>query len=117
MAGIVSFTTAPLRISTFAGFVLAVLSLVYGFVTLLAALLFDRQLAAPGIITIIVAIFFFAGVQLFFLGMIGEYILAIYGQVRDKPVVFEREIINFSLSSNGMPEATEKREGRDKSLN
>jgi polyisoprenyl-phosphate glycosyltransferase len=39
--------------------------------------------------------FFFSGVQLFFMGMIGEYVLAIYGQVREKPVVFERERINF----------------------
>lgn len=89
-----------MRISTFAGFVLAALSLAYGLITLLVALLFNRQLAAPGIITIIVAIFFFAGVQLFFLGMIGEYILAIYGQVRDKPVVFERERINFVASAD-----------------
>ena len=35
------------------------------------------------------------GVQLFFLGMIGEYVLAIYGQVRNKPVLFERERVNF----------------------
>lgn len=95
MAGIVSFTTAPLRISSFVGFILAALSLAYGFLTLLAGLLFNHQMAPPGIMTIIVAIFFFAGVQLFFMGMIGEYILAIYGQVRDKPVVFERERINF----------------------
>ena len=100
MAGIVSFTTAPLRISTVAGFVLAGLSLFYGLVTLLTALLVDHQLAPPGIMTIIIAIFFFAGVQLFFMGMIGEYILAIYGQVRDKPVVFERERINFERSAS-----------------
>ena len=42
--------------------------------------------------------FFFGGVQLLFMGMIGEYILAIYGQVREKPVVFERERINFGAS-------------------
>jgi glycosyltransferase involved in cell wall biosynthesis len=95
MAGIVSFTTAPLRISTLIGFVLAALSLVYGFATLLIGLLFDHAMAPPGIMTIIVAIFFFAGVQLFFMGMIGEYILAIYGQVRDRPLVFERERVNF----------------------
>ena len=45
--------------------------------------------------TLIVALFFFGGVQLFFMGLIGEYVLAIHGQVREKPVVFERERINF----------------------
>jgi len=57
--------------------------------------------------TLIIAMFFFAGVQLFFVGMIGEYVLAIYGQVREKPVVFERERINFDnkqpLSNYSLP--------------
>ena len=65
-------------------------------INLLIGLVRYRQVAEPGIMTIIVAIFFFGGIQLFFMGMIGEYILAIYGQVRDKPVVFERERINFA---------------------
>jgi hypothetical protein len=42
-----------------------------------------------------VALFFFAGIQIFFMGLLGEYILAIYGQVRKKPLVIERERINF----------------------
>jgi hypothetical protein len=50
--------------------------------------------------TLIVALFFFGGVQLFFLGLIGEYVLAIYGQVREKPVVFERERINFTRDAS-----------------
>ena len=41
------------------------------------------------------ALFFFAGIQIFFMGLLGEYILAIYGQVRKKPLVIERERINF----------------------
>ena len=41
------------------------------------------------------AIFFFGGVQLLFLGIIGEYIIAIFNQVRRRPIVFERERINF----------------------
>jgi hypothetical protein len=46
--------------------------------------------------TLIVALFFFGGVQLFFLGLVGEYVIAVYGQVREKPIVFERERINFA---------------------
>lgn len=95
MNGITSFTTAPLRIGLFAGFVLAGLSVLYSIVNLLVGLLFYQRLAEPGIFTLIVALFFFGGVQLFFMGLIGEYVLAIYARVRQKPVVFERERLNF----------------------
>jgi hypothetical protein len=53
-----------------------------------------------GIPTVIVALFFFGGVQLLFLGVIGEYIIAIYNQVRRRPLVFERERINFGPGDN-----------------
>jgi hypothetical protein len=49
-----------------------------------------------GVPTIIAALFFFGGVQLFFIGILGEYIIAIYNQVRRKPLVVERERINFN---------------------
>jgi len=48
-----------------------------------------------GIPTIIVGIFLLGGVQLLFLGLIGEYILSIHGQVRRTPPMFEIERINF----------------------
>lgn len=93
--GLVSFTSAPLRFGLYAGFVLSFASIAYAVINLLLGLLLYQRLAEPGILTLIVAMFFFGGVQLFFMGMIGEYILAIYGQVREKPVVFERERVNF----------------------
>jgi polyisoprenyl-phosphate glycosyltransferase len=93
--GLVSFTSAPLRFGLVVGFFLSALSIAYAILNLLLGLIMYRRIAEPGIITIIVALFFFGGVQLFFMGMIGEYVLAIYGQVRSKPVVFERERINF----------------------
>ena len=93
--GLVSFTTAPLRLSLYMGFILATLSILFSVVNLVIGLVRFQRIAEPGIMTLIVAFFFFGGVQLFFLGVIGEYILAIYGQVRERPVVFERERINF----------------------
>jgi polyisoprenyl-phosphate glycosyltransferase len=98
--GLVSFTNAPLRLGLFVGFLLSFLSLLYAFINFLIGLIRFQQVAEPGILTLIVAIFFFGGVQLFFMGMIGEYVLAIYGQVRAKPVVFERERINFLSPSD-----------------
>jgi len=93
--GVVSFTTAPLRLGLMIGFFISILSVAYAIINLILGLILYRKIADPGIPTLIVALFFFGGVQLFFMGMIGEYILAIYAQVREKPVVFERERINF----------------------
>ena len=94
--GLVSFTTVPLRLGLFAGFILSFLSIGYAIFNFILGLALYRTVAEPGVMTMIVAIFFFGGVQLFFMGMIGEYILAIYGQVREKPSVFERKRINFT---------------------
>jgi glycosyltransferase involved in cell wall biosynthesis len=92
--GLISFTNVPMRLCLLAGFVLAVLSLLYAFATLILNAILG-QLGAPGIPTLIVAIFFFAGIQLFFFGVLGEYISAIHFQVRKRPLVVERERINF----------------------
>jgi glycosyltransferase involved in cell wall biosynthesis len=101
--GLVSFTTAPLRMGLIAGFFLAFISIGYAIFNFILGLVLHGQVAEPGIMTMIVAIFFFGGVQLFFMGMIGEYVLAIYGQVREKPSVFERQRINFNDSRQDSP--------------
>jgi polyisoprenyl-phosphate glycosyltransferase len=95
MNGLVTNTLAPLRLLLFLGFAIAALSLFYAFVNLVLGVVFYRTIAQPGIMTIITALFFFGGVQLFAIGVLAEYVLAIYSQVRRKPVVFERERINF----------------------
>jgi glycosyltransferase involved in cell wall biosynthesis len=99
--GLVSFTTAPLRLGLLIGFAISILSIVYALANFLVSLVLYQKVTEPGIMTLIVAMFFFGGVQLLFMGMIGEYILAIYSQVRGKPVVFERERINFKDSAPG----------------
>ncbi len=95
MNGLVTFTAAPLRLVLFLGFGLAALSIGYALFNLVLGLIFYKKLAPPGTMTIITALFFFGGVQLFSIGVLAEYVLAIYSQVRRKPVVFERERINF----------------------
>jgi glycosyltransferase involved in cell wall biosynthesis len=92
--GIISFSGAPVRIALLAGFSMSLLSICYAFAVVVLALL-GRIDSPAGIPTLISALFFFGGVQLFFLGVIGEYILAIYNQVRRKPLVVERERVNF----------------------
>ncbi len=94
LTGIISFSNAPIRMALVCGGMIAAASLGYAFL-ILALVLFGVLNAPEGIPTVIVAIFFFAGVQLFFLGVMGEYVLAIYNQVRRKPLIVERERINF----------------------
>jgi hypothetical protein len=57
--------------------------------------LINGRTAEAGIPTLISAVFFFSGLQLFFFGVLGEYISAIHFQVRKRPLVIERERINF----------------------
>ena len=99
MLGLISFSTVPIRLCSLAGSLVAGLSLIYSFVVFGLGL-FITDLAFQGIPTIIVAIFFFGGIQLIFLGLIGEYILAIYNQVRRRPYVIERERVNFSSDAS-----------------
>jgi polyisoprenyl-phosphate glycosyltransferase len=93
--GLISFTNLPMRIAMFAGFAIALFSFVYAALTMIVNLVEHGNLTVPGIPTLIVALFFFGGVQLMFLGIIGEYVSAIHFQVRKRPLVVERERINL----------------------
>lgn len=93
--GLISFSNAPLRLVTLLGGVIALLSASWAVVQFVANLVLYRSLVAPGIATLIVALFFFSGVQLMVLGLLGEYVGAIHAQVRRRPLVIERETINL----------------------
>jgi glycosyltransferase involved in cell wall biosynthesis len=97
--GFISSTNIPLRICLLSGFVISILSISYSFIQFVINLVFYRVFVHPGIATLIVALFFFSGVQLFFIGLLGEYIGAIHYQVRKRPLVVEKERINFSNNS------------------
>lgn len=92
--GIVSFSSAPLRLALWTGFAISGVSLLYAFSIFVLTLLGFVHSQA-GIPTVVIALFFFGGVQLFFLGVLGEYISAIFNQVRRKPLVVVRERVNF----------------------
>lgn len=101
--GLISFTNAPMRLAIFFGFGMALLSFGYGLVQLVVNLFFQTN-APPGIATLIVALFFLSGVQLFLLGVLGEYISSIHFQVRHGDIVIERELINLQKGRSAMPE-------------
>jgi polyisoprenyl-phosphate glycosyltransferase len=92
--GIVNHSKVPLRMATMSGFALAILSLVVALGYLAAKLLFWNQFSL-GIAPILIGFFFLTSVQLFFIGIVGEYIGSIYTQVRHHPHVFEKDRINF----------------------
>ncbi len=93
--GLVSVSNAPLRLCMLFGVIIAFLSFSYAVIQFFFNLVFYQKFASPGIATIVIALFFFSGVQLLFLGLIGEYISAIHFQVRKRPLVIEKERINF----------------------
>ena len=94
MLGICSNSKVPLRLVTLSGALLGVISLIIGLIYLSAKLLFWDSFTL-GVAPLLVGIFFFSSVQLFFLGFIGEYIGAVFTKVHGRPLVFEKERLNF----------------------
>jgi glycosyltransferase involved in cell wall biosynthesis len=99
MLGFVNHSKLPLRLSAFIGFVTAILS----FFTAVAYLVYKLaywQDFEVGLAPLVIGLFFFSSVQLFFIGIIGEYIGAIHTQVRKRPLVIEKERINFNQNES-----------------
>ena len=92
--GFVSTSRTPARLALLGGFTLSILGFIYGLLTIFLAITSEGR-APVGIPTIIIGIFLLGGIQLFFLGLIGEYVLSVHGQVRRTPPMFEIERINF----------------------
>ena len=82
--GIMSFTTAPLRVSAILGLIVSVVAFIYMCVVLAKTLLWGEPVA--GYPTIIVLILFLGGVQLISLGIIGEYLGKTFNEVKNRPV-------------------------------
>jgi glycosyltransferase involved in cell wall biosynthesis len=94
MLGITNHSKVPLRLATMIGFAMSGASLFVGFAYLLAKLVFWSYFEL-GVAPLLIGLFFFASVQLFFIGILGEYIGAIHTQVQKRPLVIEKERINF----------------------
>lgn len=98
MLGFTSHSKVPLRIATMLGFLTASLSMLVGLIYLVYKLLFWNEISV-GIAPLVVGLFFFSSVQLVFLGIVGEYVGATYTQVLNRPLVVERERINFDVDA------------------
>ena len=92
--GLISTSKIPARIALIIGFVLSLISISAAFL-LVIVLSLHRGDMPIGIPTLMVSISFFSGIQLLFLGLIGEYVLSMHNQIRPEPPMYEMESINF----------------------
>jgi hypothetical protein len=94
MLGITNHSKMPLRLMAMGGFLLSILSLFTALGFLVAKLVFWNYFQL-GISPILIGVFFFGAIQMFFIGILGEYIASIHTQVRNMPLVIEAERVNF----------------------
>lgn len=91
VTGLVSTSQIPARIALLSGIGISIGSLIWALIQL-GLVIFGSATVGAGIPTIIVAVFFFGGLQLFFIGLIGEYVLSIHRQVKKTPAVKTRRV-------------------------
>jgi len=94
MLGITANSKVPLRLATIGGFIFSIISFIIALVYLILKLAFWYNMPI-GMAPIIIGVFFFSSVQLFFIGLLGEYIAQILTKVTNRPLVIESERINF----------------------
>ena len=92
--GLVATAKAPIRLALILGIIFSIGGIVAGIVNV-GIFLFGSVDTSPGIPTLIVGMFLFGGVQLFFLGLIGEYVMSIHSEVSPRPRMVETARINF----------------------
>ena len=90
--GIVGFSTSPLRIATYLGMFTAVGAILYSIVVIVQKLM--GGIVIPGYATLIVLLLFFSSMQLFCIGIIGEYVGRTFEQTKDRPIYIAKEILD-----------------------
>src|SRR6202162_4074578 len=103
MLGITTHSKVPLRLATIAGFTLSALSLFAALAYLVAKLVFWYRFSA-GVAPILIVLFVTFSVQLFFLGLLGEYVSVVHTQTLRRPLVVEKERVNFEESPGQISE-------------
>lgn len=91
--GIIGFSTAPLRLATVLGGFSGIVSILYLLVVILEKLI--KGIDVPGYATIIVLILFFGSMQLFCIGIIGEYVGRIFEQSKKRPIYIAKEVLDY----------------------
>lgn len=94
MLSFTSYTKMGLRLATFTGFILSGVSIIVALVYLVLKLMYWNEFPM-GMAPILIGVFFFGSVQLFFIGLVGEYIMNMNIRIMNRPLVIEEKRINF----------------------
>ncbi|MEG2971435.1 MAG: glycosyltransferase family 2 protein [Akkermansia sp.] len=94
MTGFVNHTRMPLRLAVFSGFIIALMSLFVAFVYMVYKIVMWDSFSV-GLAPVAIGLFFFSAIQLIFIGVLGEYLGAVWIQVKQQPLVIEDELLNF----------------------
>jgi len=94
--GITSFSVMPLRLASAVGVLLALVSFGYGITVVIDTLFFHESI--PGWPTVVASIMFFSGVQLLFIGILGEYLARIYDEVKGRPAYIVAEVVKPEIT-------------------
>ncbi len=94
MLGIISHSLVPLRIATMTGFCISFLSILTALIYFALKLIFWSSFSL-GLAPVVIGLFFFGSVQLFFVGILGEYLGSVHTYSKQRPLVIEKERINF----------------------
>ena len=94
MRSLINTSRAPLRLATFAGFIMSIVSFLIALFYLVFKLVYWNSFN-PGTAPVVIGLFFLGSVQLFYIGIIGEYIGEILTRVTKRPLVVEKERLNF----------------------
>ena len=90
--GFVSFTTAPLKISTILGSIISIFSLISAAIIIFQTILYGKDV--PGYASTIIAILFMGGIQLLSIGILSEYVSKIYLEIKNRPKYIVKEKID-----------------------
>jgi glycosyltransferase involved in cell wall biosynthesis len=99
MLGITNLSKVPLRLVTFSGFISSVLCVLVSLFYCVYKLVYWNNFTV-GMAPLVIGLFFFASLQMIFVGIIGEYIGAIHTFVQKRPLVFEKERMNFQYGAS-----------------
>lgn len=93
LSGITSFSTMPIRMGVYLGLIVSAMSFLYGVIVIMKTAF--TGVDVPGYASLLVVVLFIGGIQLFFLGLMGEYIGRIYKEVKNRPIYYVAEEIGF----------------------
>lgn len=104
--GIVAFSTLPIRVWSYLGLLVSVFSIAYAVWLVIATLIVGADV--PGYPSLMVAVIFFAGLQLIGMGLLGEYIGRIFTEVKQRPLFIVADAVGFDSDGTAAPVAVDR---------